>query len=138
MDTTVHVYHYRPNLPLRRLSVEIWASFCEGDLPLEPTKYDKIRGISKLWVLVVTIRDSAIDSIEPFAVEVDSQGYVLRRELSPLPQLDRLATGILDVRDRFIGRYLRHTHEWHPDPEILAQAVHASTALMPRAAEPRR
>ena len=137
-DTLVHAYHYLENRPLKQLAAERWASFCGGDTPLDVSSYDKSRGVAKVWVLLVTIRGGAIDAIEPFAIEVDAQGYLRRRAIDPLPDFGA-AAGLVDGRGRFIRRYLRHTHEWHPPPATLAEVIRRSSpAPMPRAAEPRR
>ena len=119
-ETVVDIFLFVPGYSLRRLSSQNWLQFCSGNTPIEDTL-----PASQLQLLAVTCRDLACESVEPFLVDVDINGYLLKKDFA-LPPLSTSAPEIVDMRALFISRYIKHAHQWRPTDWVLSQAVDQS------------
>ena len=119
-ETAVHVYHYVPEHPLFRLSADDWLKFCGGNTPIE-----EALPAPQIRLLALTLRDGVCESIEPFLIDVDANGYLVKKDIALAP-LDALDPCVVDLRALFISRYVRHAHQWHPATWVLSEAFERS------------
>ena len=122
-DTYIHVYRHRQGYALQAIDADRWHAFCSGAAPVETDGQSR-----QLKVLLVTIRDRVCELVEPIAIDVDRNGYIERKELS-LPPLH--ADQVVDLRGRFLRRYLEHAHQWKPDATLIDRALALSAARFP-------
>jgi hypothetical protein len=119
-ETAVDIFLFVPEYSLRRLSSQGWLQFWSGNAPIE----DALPA-PQLQLLAVTCRDLACESLEPFLVDVDNNGYLVKKDFA-LPPLNTSAPEIVDMRALFISRYIRHAHQWRPPAWVLSQAIDQS------------
>ena len=116
-ETVIDIFLFVPGRSLRRLGSDNWLQFCSGDAPIEDTL-----PASQLQLLAVTCTDQACESVEPFLVDVDINGYLVKKDFD-LPPLSTSAPEIVDMRPFFISRYIKHAHQWHPPHWVLSQVI---------------
>ena len=96
------------------IAPQTWEQFCRGGTPLLP-------GDRKIDLLLLTLRDGVCEEIDPITLSLDENGYLMRfdLQLQPLPK----HPGLLDARSAFLGRYLKHAHQWKPSAHVIDQAL---------------
>ena len=119
MAQEIHIYVRKSAAALARMSALDWASFENGSQPIESPFVDHVE------FLLLTIQDGICELAEPLSVSVDSSGFVQRHELK-IRTLDTSSTSLVDGRDRFVRRYVRHAHQWQLHPSTLAEACRLS------------
>lgn len=119
-ETVMDIFLLVPGYSLRRISSQNWLQFCSGNTPIE----DALPA-SQLQLLAVSCRDLVCETVEPFLVDVDINGYLLKKDFALSP-LSTSAPEIVDMRALFISRYIKHAHQWHPTPWVLSQAIDQS------------
>jgi len=92
----------------------LWDQFVRGGTPLLP-------GDRKIDLLLLTLRDGVCEEIDPITLALDENGYLMRLDvrMRPLPR----DPAVLDARNAFLGRYLKHAHHWKPSAELIDQAL---------------
>ena len=96
------------------IAPQTWEQFCRGGTPLLP-------GDRKIDLLLLTLRDGVCEEIDPITLALDENGYLMRfdLQLQPLPKHPAL----LDARSAFVGRYMKHAHQWKPSAHLIDQAL---------------
>lgn len=96
------------------IAPQTWEQFCRGGTPLLP-------GDRKIDLLLLTLRDGVCEEIDPITLSLDENGYLMRfdMQLQPLPKHPAL----LDARSAFVGRYMKHAHQWKPSARLIDQAL---------------
>jgi hypothetical protein len=91
-----------------------WERFAAGGAPLVPGK-------RKIDLLLLTLREGVCEEADPITLDLDDNGYLVRIDvrMQPLPQ----HPSVLDARSAFIGRYLKHSHQWRPSERLIRRAL---------------
>ncbi len=92
----------------------LWERFANGGAPLEGRH-------GRVDLLVLTVRNGICEEADPITLDLDANGYLVRREfrLRPLPAHPAL----FDARRIFIRRYLKHAAHWQPSEQLLEHAL---------------
>ena len=104
------------------IASETWEQFCRGGTPLlRADLRDNIRGKGRVDLLLMTLRDGVCEEIDAITLALDENGYLMRLDagMRPLPQVPSL----LDARNAFLRRYLKHAHHWRPSDDLINQAL---------------
>jgi len=119
--------HGAEHVGLSAVPLGLWRGILSGTHPFTPTPNRDRR------LLLVLSRDSVCHCVDPIKVQVDEAGYLttLDASVSPLPN------NIIDLRARFIQRYLRRHHAWEPPMPVLFEALVRSGCVLPTATRDR-
>ena len=78
-------------------------------------------------LILVASRDNNCLSIDPIKVQVDTAGYLKTLDAS----VTALPDDVVDLRARFIQRYLERHHAWEPTTPVLLTALQRSNCILP-------
>jgi hypothetical protein len=104
---------------LAMIGRDLWERFANGGAPLENHR-------GRVDLLVLTVRSGVCEEADAITLDLDANGYLVRREfrLRPLPRHPAL----FDARRLFIRRYVKHAHHWRPSEALLDHALRQAGA----------
>ena len=108
---------------LTKLPLDLWHGILRGTHPFPTPVTDS----AERRLLLVFSRDNHCLSIDPIKVQVDTAGYLKTLDAS----LAALPDDVVDLRARFIQRYLERHHAWEPTTPVLLTALQRSNCVLP-------
>ena len=82
-------------------------------------------------LILVLSRDAVCHALDPIKVQVDGAGYLRTLDAS----VSSLPADVIDLRPRFIRRYLKHHHSWQPALPVLLTALARAGCVFPAMTE---
>ena len=120
---TVGGGHGEANVGLSSVPQALWRGILSGTHPF-PATFNREKRL-----LLVLSRDGVCHCVDPIKVRVDEAGYLTTLDAS----VTALPNNIIDLRARFIQRYLRRHHAWEPPTAVLLEALVRSGCVLPAA-----
>lgn len=121
----LHIFSMSTDGTLQVVSQKQFIAFENGDQPITSFNEQIDTNNMQVKLLFLTLRDGICELVEPLRINVDTHGFLDRRDhqIMPLPTKEK---SILDGRHRFLNRFLNHSHQWSIRENTLSEAMKLS------------